>query len=393
MDMEFCIFCDAPLAPGSVEHVFLAALGGRVATRRATCSRCNNSFARGDKIDDALADTFVIPRCGLQIWGGRKKPPPTIHKAGSLDGGPEYDLAPGFVSVARPARVPARGAGKASVFARDEKDAIRVLRTLGRRGNQANIIGAARVQQRVPRSEFSVCLDGPSIWRSMAKTALVGSCLMFGNQTVRSLADPALLRATRSGDLDISAFAGWDFVNPWPSGPRLTAHRARSNVAPSGFEHSLIVCDVAGHWVAYLELLGNFRFSVRMGRVSGKALRGLSVNPRTGARYTLVAAAPKTYVRRRTTAFKEEHATTLEGVRRGMKAVMNVATSEAKEAWMTELLAALRRQVGQACDDRTFNEAINAWSCRVAAHISGVRWKEKLDTEVLDGSDYFRRDE
>src|ERR1700734_1186667 len=91
-----CIFCDSDLDPGSAEHVFPSSIGGRLETRNAICLACNNHFAAvsGEEVDGAVADAFIAPRCALNIWTGRGKPPPTIYRAGSLPDGTEYDLGP-----------------------------------------------------------------------------------------------------------------------------------------------------------------------------------------------------------------------------------------------------------------------------------------------------------
>lgn len=46
-NVDKCLFCQAELRPGSLEHAFPSSIGGRVATRRALCLTCNNlSFIR-----------------------------------------------------------------------------------------------------------------------------------------------------------------------------------------------------------------------------------------------------------------------------------------------------------------------------------------------------------
>lgn len=72
--IERCIFCESRLLPGSEEHVLPSAIRGRMRTRSATCASCNNAFTRGDKVDDSDGDCFVIVRCALSIWTGRKAP-------------------------------------------------------------------------------------------------------------------------------------------------------------------------------------------------------------------------------------------------------------------------------------------------------------------------------
>src|SRR4051812_8600725 len=106
--MDKCVFCDSELNPGSVEHLFPSAIGGRVTTRRATCTACNNSFSskETEAVDEDLSATFIHIRNALKIWSGRDGPPPTLKRVQVHPDGAELDLAPGLVPVTRPGKLP-----------------------------------------------------------------------------------------------------------------------------------------------------------------------------------------------------------------------------------------------------------------------------------------------
>lgn len=386
--MDQCIFCDRPLEPGSEEHVFLSAIGGRIATRRATCTGCNNSFAVGDKVDDVLATSFLVPRCGLQIWTGRQKPPPTIRSAGAFPNGTVYDLAPGFVPMVRPASIPAKGTiqGDVTISAKDENDAKRIVGILRARGEQVRISNAQRVQQNAPEATLGITFDGPPMYRSVAKTALAAACVLFGNKSVRESSDVALRASAKTGAPDIGSYAGWDYANEWPQNIRFLGHRIETPAAISGFEHSVFICDVGDSWVAYVQLFGHFRLSVWLGPKSGLSPKGLAVNPRAGAdgRMVMQADPPSTYERRQESSFRSEHAAIMAGTRDGLNAVMRAATTEAEDSWHASLAADLMRRVREAANETEAKMALNEWSEKVASlHVTG-RWEESLDTVVID---------
>lgn len=389
--MDKCIFCNALLSPGSEEHVFLAALGGRIATRRAICIKCNNAFAADAKVDDALAESFLIARCGLNIWSGRKKPAPTIRNAGVLDDGSPYDFAPGFVPVLRPSKIPPAGAitSSTTMTAKDEVDVKRISDILRDRGEPIQISEMRRVQQRVPRTKLQISIPGPTVYRSIGKTALTAACILYGNEAVREFSDLTLRAASRTGRPDITAFVGWDYINEWPRDLSYLPHGDNAEALTSGFEHSVFICEVKADWIAYVELFGKFRFSVWLGSASGRPAKGIAVNPRagTGGRMDVRATPPATYQRRGTSSFKDEHEMIQAGIHDALNSIMSVATAEAQEEWFDSLANDLAQKVTQAQNESAVNEVLRAWSEKVAAIHLGERWEETLNSLVIDAVD------
>ncbi len=389
--MDQCIFCNAPLSPGSEEHVFLAALGGRIVTRRAMCIQCNNAFAADAKVDDSLADSLLIARCGLNIWSGRRKPPPTIRNVGVLDDGSPYDYAPGFVPVLRPSKIPPLGAipSSTTMSAKDEADVKRIINILRARGEPIQISEMRRVQQQAPSAQLEISIPGPTIYRSIGKTALTAACILYGNNVVRERSDVNLRAASRTGIPDITSFVGWDYVNEWPRDLTYLAHGDGTEAATSGFEHSVFICEVEADWIAYIGLFGRFRFSVWLGPASGLPSKGIAVNPRAGAggRMVVRATPPATYHRRSPLSFKDEHQIIMAGIHDAFTSIMSVATAEAQEKWFASLAEDLAMRVTQAQNESSANEALSAWSEMVAAIHLGERWEEMLDSTIIDEVD------
>lgn len=386
--MDQCIFCDSVLDPGSEEHVFLSALGGRVTTRKATCVTCNNAFAKGDKIDDRLAEALVIPRCALLIWTGRRQPPPTITKAGTLENGPEFDFAPGFVPIARPAAIPkAAIQSPAGFFAKDEADAERVIRVLRARGEPVVVARQRVMEQKPPLTDLPFKMHVPSTLRGVAKSALTAACILYGNESARTASSLDLRRATRFGAPDIAAFVGWDFVNDWPSNIEYTPHKTASSVTEpmtSGVEHFVFFCDVGSDWIAYVALFTGFRFSVRLGPTSGLPPRGFAVNPRSGARLTIKATAPSSYQRRTVQSFTQEHGTILQGCHDAMTAVLSIWREESGDRRIASQAEELATEVSEASDDSTVTTAIRRWAEKMAILQRGERWEQDLDPRNID---------
>lgn len=386
--MGRCIFCDQDLAPGSKEHVFLSALGGRVATRQATCVDCNNRFAAkaGDNVDDALAESFIVPRSALMIWTGRDRPPPTIRQAGILPSGHGYDLAPGFVPMPCRTDIPKISTGPVQITAKDVADGKRIMTILRAKGYQASVTNAERVIQKAPPTNLSISFDGPVIFRSIAKAALAGACLMHGNSVVLQASDKRLREAVFSGKPLITEFAGWDYVNPWPGVVSLSVHRRSSDPTISGFEHSLITCDVDSSWVGYLTLFGDFRFSVWLGPAIGLPSRGLAVNPRSRSlsRFEYVAAAPTRYARRNVISLKTEQSTTMSEVGSSFNRVLDRWSNESRSEWFGTLTEELVSALGSTNDENEREGILRNWCEKVAVLEGGDAWKQALDETLVD---------
>lgn len=396
--MDKCLFCDCDLDPGSEEHVFLSALGGRVATYRGTCQGCNNAFANQEtgKIDDALAEGFRAVRNGLRIWSGRKAPPPTLLKAGSMPDGAEFDLAPGFVVAMRPGRLPSvLASGSEHVLvARDEADAKRLLEILEKRGTSVERGTAVRVQQKAPETRISFSFDGPKVWRTVAKTAVVGFVVLYGNEQARRYISSELRAAIRYGAPSIENFAGWDFSNEWPVVHDLTAHPKTPDARPSGFEHSLVIADVDGKSVAYVTLFGGWRFSVLLGPGTNLPTRGLAVNPRDTkpARFVLNARPPTSYAPKQPGSFQSEVNLVWEHNIAATTRAMQTWNEEASAEYADKLAQELGMAIEAAGDDLAHRQsAIEDFTRKLVVIEHGGSWSTELETVFNEDTGALRR--
>lgn len=389
--MEKCVFCDSDLLPGSEEHVFLSALGGRIATYRALCEQCNNAFANAQtgKVDDALAKGFEEIRNGLKVWSGRNGPPPTLIKAGTTPEGIEFDLAPGFVPVVRTGRLPNQlpVGSEHTLAARDEADARRMLDILAKRGISAKVGSATHVQQKVGQVHRSLSFDGTKVWRSIAKTAVVSFVVLYGNEQARRFVSPELRRAVRHGTPTIANFAGWDFTNEWPAFVSLEPHSKTPQAQPSGFEHSVVIADVGENSVAYVTLFGGFRFSVVLGTRTHLPVRGLAINPRAPrpARFIVNARAPERYAPRYDGSLASEQAQVQGGIQQAFGCAMQKWQEEAHASYAEELandLLARIEQAGEGEAARTL--AINEFAMKLAEVELGSGWSTDLGNLFIE---------
>lgn len=366
-------------------------------TRHATCRACNNHFATadGDKIDDALAEAFVQVRCALMIWSGRNNPPPTLVRVGQLSDGLGFDLAPGFVAVVRQGRVPVltdieHDANAVTVNVRDDEDARRIRDILQKRGLQLEVHSARRIVSRPPWIKFRMGFHNSKTWRAAAKTAVLGACVLYGNEGARKAIEPSLLAAIKSGHPDIRNYACWDYTNAWPKVVQQEADRRTPHAKASGFEHLLILADVGEHWIAYLEFFRGFRISVRLGPKSAYAIKGLALNPRAGVygRFRLSAIAPEIYRRKRPDSFKEEHEEIVKGTERACTNVLAKWENEAVLSDHQDLVQKLQSKLEAVGDDEDTRAAvITKWAAKIAELEFGETWSEDLDKTFLEGSE------
>ena len=385
--MDKCLFCDSELSPGSEEHVFLSALGGRIATYRATCLACNNAFANNEtgKVDDALAEGFKEVRNGLRIWSGRKQPPPTLLKAGSLENGAEFDLAPGFLPVVRSGRLPGSftTGSQYNLVARDEDDARRLLDILSKRGISAKIGAITRVKQKVSLVRLCFHFDGTKVWRSVAKTAVVCFVVLYGNEQARRFISTDLRRAIRYGEPPINNFAGWDFTNDWPRVVSLDPHSRTPDAKTSGFEHSVVIADVGQRSVAYVTLFGGWRLSIDLGPKTNLPVRGLATNPRPpkAARFIVAAESPIAYSTKHPGSFAAEHDQVLDGNNAALKRAMQVWNEEARRSYAEDLAAELAASLEATGSDEGKRAAeIESFASKLAAIEFGDGWSTDLGT-------------
>lgn len=386
MPLESCMFCEN--LAGSEEHIFLSSLGGRAVTRRATCLECNNSFASEEtgKVDDALAEALIQIRNALKIWTGRGKPPPTIFRAGTMDDGVEFDLAPGFVPLVRAAQIPDQLVQGQVIVARDVKDAKRLKSIFEKRKWPLSTDQAVLVTKKVPNVHLRASFDGNKVWRCVAKTAVVGCVVLYGNDRAKAVISPELLMSIRHEAMPIGQFAGWDYINDWPQVTSLTPHKNTPNAIQSGFEHSLVITDVQDRLVAYVELFGGWRFSVNLGPKAGLPLRGIVLNPRSSkpARFEINAVAPDSYLPRTEQSFKTEHQKVWAEVIAAANRVMERWSIESQEQYAQDLSDDLIRAVIDAGDDEAQRQSvIDDFAAKLVLVEWGEAWESDLGT-LLD---------
>lgn len=193
--MPQCIFCDNELdATTKPEHILADALGGRMKTREADCSDCNNYF--GGSIDKALTSQVEVIRNLLQLRSGSGDAPPGLRNimAGSEkinignDGRPKLK-APPFVFTELP-----DGNVDVKIQVELEEELLRYLPHLAARlriteDEVKQLVlggGASNTERRPGGIHHHISLGGEDELRSAAKSCLVLLATKVGTAPLKS---------------------------------------------------------------------------------------------------------------------------------------------------------------------------------------------------------------
>jgi HNH endonuclease len=193
-EAKLCIFCDNELnAETKPEHILLNGLGGRMKTREAICSDCNNKF--GGSIDNTLAAQVMVIRNLLQLESGTGNAPPGLKNvaAGSdklnfgSDGRPLLVQRP-FVITERP-----DGNFDVAINAQSEAELQRILphiaaklRITEEEVKDQVLKGTATLIERRPGIvPFRLSFGSEDVLRSMVKSCLVLLATKAGSDALK----------------------------------------------------------------------------------------------------------------------------------------------------------------------------------------------------------------
>jgi hypothetical protein len=195
--MPLCVFCPSELdATTNPEHILLNALGGRMATKSAICSTCNNRF--GGKIDDALASSVTPIRNFFHLKSGSGDEAPTLKgvQAGAqkinVKGDGRLEL------VDKPFTVEDLGDGRWNLQisldgANFEEELRRLMPHIAAKLKvtedqlRQQLSGAqpSLISHRPDTAGHMLALGGPDVLRSIVKASLVLWSTLVGNDEVR----------------------------------------------------------------------------------------------------------------------------------------------------------------------------------------------------------------
>jgi hypothetical protein len=139
---------------------------------------------------------------------------------------------------------------------------------------------------------------------------------------------------------------------------------------------------VQNYSVAYVTLFGFWRFSVKLGQITGLPSRGLALNPRSTklARFHVSAQAPSTYVPRNSGSFKSEHGHVMEGVTAAYNAALKKWEEESRADYVKKLTNDLLNTItkaGQSQPERAI--AIKDFAEKLMVLEHGTAWRTELD--------------
>ena len=258
---------------------------------------------------------------------------------------------------------------------------------LDKRGLAFEASKGTKVQRKVPEVKFSPSFKGAKTLRSVSKTAITAFVVLYGNEAAQRVILSDLRAAVRYAAREIEEFSGWDFTNPWPVVNQTRPHRRSLEATVSGFEHSVVICEVRDCVVAYVELFGNVRFSMRLGPASGVEPKGLAINPRSvkAARFTLSVTPPSAYRLKDKSSFKAEHAANKAGLARAFAAAARTSQDEARSENSQKWASVLEDMVADAgTDENARSAAMRAFAERMAAVEFGSGWQADLNVVSID---------
>ena len=209
-----CIFTDDELTDGTApEHVLQNAFGGRKTTKRAICSKCNNTFGGG--IDKALVKQFDVVRNLMQMRSGTGNLAPTLR---NLQAGIQTINARGdgtLESVSKPftaARL-ADGSFRVQIMVNSLQQLDKLIPNIAAKigisdaelRKQLIQARATKIEQRPGTIPFHLEFGGGEALRSVTKSLLVLWALAVGNHEVRGACYESARGFATTGSRDFQA--------------------------------------------------------------------------------------------------------------------------------------------------------------------------------------------
>lgn len=176
--MKYCYLCHKILNPQneSKEHILLNSIGGRLKSKKLLCKFCNSKF--GHVADSELANQLAFLSSFLQIKR-EKGNNPKINGAKNKDG-VEYNILDGNKPVlAKPKfeQINENGEIKYSITARNEKESLKILKSLKKKHPELDLDHA--IQNMQFKEEYldqplihNITIGGDLAFKSIVKTAV-----------------------------------------------------------------------------------------------------------------------------------------------------------------------------------------------------------------------------
>ncbi len=219
-------------------------------------------------------------------------------------------------------------------------------------------------------------------FKSIAKLAFVSANVQFGNKTTLEKLSRKNRSAARDPHATVHDFVAFGYGLDWVALQNKRAHPRTPQAIASDFDHSVVLADVGGKWVGFVELFGGYRFIVILGEESGLPPAALIVNPTSLVCSKLEAdiTPPLSFT---FPTGEPDTALAVKGVAANTQRALEVCYAQGREQqaeqYAEELLGLLKEA---GTDELKREEAVSRWSQKMITLKSGKPWQMPMDLSL-----------
>ncbi|MGH1447218.1 MAG: HNH endonuclease [Cognatishimia sp.] len=272
-----CIICQIQSTDRKKpEHILLNALGGKMTSTSALCSKCNNWLGAGP--DRELAESVASIRNMASLKSGNGKPPPALHLG---DDNLRYTLLEGRRAVARPTTPWLESSEGVLLSAPNEEELLKLLSGLAKKHGlneeQKNKLidfankEAVVFEYPVPLETLQLSFGSVGAQRSMLKSCLVLWEKAVGNcELQHSRYDTGRRFVLHSTDESGKSSEGLSWINDTPVGKLNEEFGSHPNIIWVG-------SNEAGQVFGYFNLYGIAGWGFELCKAGAPAGRSIAL--------------------------------------------------------------------------------------------------------------------
>lgn len=389
-NMRLCLFGDHPLnTKTKPEHILLDALGGRMTTRLAICSDCNNRF--GGSIDDILASQVLAFRNLMQLKSGSGDPAPMLkniqagHQRVNIMGNGEIQ------PIQKPFTVEELEDGRwnVQINARSEEEIVRFIPNIAAKLRiseeilraQISAASATKISKRPDTVQHQLRVGGPDAIRSMIKSGLILWSTLVGNTEVRGLPYEAARNFVANGnDQFVRDFSRLD-SRPFTELDEITKAYGKL------FNLIYVRSDAEGRVIGHFTLYNIWAWQFTLAEAGGKpnAKIALISDPLNPSRWSKKAAdefdIPFEWLKN--PDFSDEFVRSKERIDAALRLHFEIENPKAVRLIVDECLRDLKISAENPIPPERMREISNKVAERFALHFLNLPYKENITPEQI----------